>query len=129
MSGGRAGGIVLGYAGFLFVMGFLGFAMGNFQSKAKSAIIVGSACSLLQVIAYFLHISSSMSGAGLMIAKAFMTVNTALFAWRAYLAWQSPEKQHVAILVAVMALGSLAALTVLALTPSAPKRHEAQKTK
>eukprot|EP00043_Microstomoeca_roanoka_P002126 m.36509 g.36509 ORF g.36509 m.36509 type:complete len:125 (-) comp11276_c0_seq1:194-568(-) len=118
--------ILVGYAAFLFFLGFAGFASSNFEAKAKSAIIVGSITSLLQIFAYFLYTSYN-AHVGLLLGKVFMAVNAALFGWRAYLAWPHPEKRHIALLVAAMCVGSVFALFLLHRT--SPSTTSVQKQK
>ena len=65
---------------------------------------------------------------GQSVAKSLATVNSVLFAWRSYLAWPNPDKRYVAVVIGIMAAGSLFAALALQLTPP-PKTRQAESAK
>ena len=109
--------IMFTYAVFLAACGFAAFAMAGFASNAKTALIVGCGTAAVMIICGLLagiikkNRTAGMIGihAGLLLPLIF----AGLFGWRAYKAYADPAKLYLAIILAIMALGSVVVFGLL----------------
>jgi hypothetical protein len=111
--------LLFGYAAFLVVCGFLGWAASGFTEKAKTAILSGSATGGIVFAVAFLStrrhalLASAGRGLGVFFPLAFGGV----FIWRATVAWQDvaagEPKVYVGVLLSAMATASLVTAGIL----------------
>lgn len=102
--------ILVSYGVFLFVAGFIGFAAAGFDARAKTAIIMGTACGGLMALIGLLARARGGAKARTMgwLGVFFACFFLATFTWRASIAWGNlPEKLYVAVLLTTMALASI----------------------
>jgi hypothetical protein len=85
----RASRALFVFAAFLLVCGFIGFGMGGFAAKAKTALIVGGGSALAVSGVGFLMRSQSeaTAAAALQAARLICLGLLCVFAWRAKAAW------------------------------------------
>jgi hypothetical protein len=122
--------ILLAYAVFLLVCGATGFAQSGFRPQARSALVVSaSTAALMALCAYLSRVSASTRSRkiGIHLGLLLPLLLAGVFAWRAHLAWTSPDKAYVANLLASMAAGSLVTLVALLVhkPPPPPKKKTA----
>ncbi len=110
------------YAAFLAVGGLAGFVLAGFSAKARSGLIVGGGAAALAAGCALLAGSRAAPGRarlGAQLGRALAGLLMLVFAWRAALAAQSPEKAYLARILAALAAGSLVALVGLLRAPLA----------
>lgn len=114
--------LMYAYAAFLVICGFVAYFMAPPNAKAATALIVSSGTAALVVIcaamagAIYRKRTVGMIGihAGLVLPLLFAI----LFAARAYKAYSGgdPDKRYLAIILTVMAVGSVIAFVALLMT-------------
>ncbi len=99
------------YAAFLAACGFAAFAMSGFASNAKTALIVGFGTAIVIAICGFLagmiHKNRGAGMIGIHVGLILPLIFAGLFAWRAYKAYADPANLYLAVILAIMALGSV----------------------
>ena len=112
------------YAAFLAVCGFIAFAMAGFASNARTALIVGTGTAVVMIIcgvlARMIHTNRTAGMIGIHVGLVLPLIFAALFGWRAYQAYADPAKFYLAVILAIMAVGSVLAFVMLLL--KRPKR-------
>lgn len=116
--------IMFTYAAFLALCGFAAFAMSGFASNARTALIVGFGTAIVIAICGVLaRMISSNRTAGMIGIHAGLVLTiifAALFGWRAWQAYADPAKLYLAVILAIMAVGS--AITFAMLLRARPKK-------
>ena len=77
--------LFLGYAIFLFLMGFIAFALSGFDPKAKTAMISGTMAALSMGLAFGL-IRGGFKRLGAVLGLIFVLLFCGVFTWRSSLA-------------------------------------------
>jgi hypothetical protein len=99
------------YAGFLAICGFAAFAMSGFASNARTAVIVGCGTAIVMficgVLAGMIHKNKAAGMIGIHVGLLLPLVFACLFGWRAYKAYNDPAKLYLAVILAIMAAGSV----------------------
>lgn len=99
------------YALFLTACGFAAFALSGFASTARTALIVGFGTAVVMAIcgllAGMISKSKAMGMVGIHVGLILPLIFAGLFGWRAYKAYADPAKLYLAIILAIMALGSV----------------------
>jgi len=115
------------YAAFLLICGLAAFAMANFNwTHAKTALIVGAGTGLAMVIcgalAKCLPRNRAAGMIGIHVGLVLPLVFAFLFGWRAYKTFSTggEAKRYLAIILAIMAIGSVIAFVAIALTRPKP---------
>ena len=116
--------LMFAYAVFLVICGFTAYFMAPAGAKAGTALVVSSATAAVMVIC------GSMAGAlnrnrvvgmiGIHAGLVLPLVFALLFGMRAYAAFGNPEKRYLAIILTVMAIGSVIAFVLILLTRPRP---------
>jgi hypothetical protein len=116
--------IMYAYAVFLVVCGVIAFAMARQGSNPATALVVSSITAAVMVIcaamAGAIHRNRTVGMIGIHAGLILPVIYGALFAMRAYKAFGGDEsKRYLAIILAIMAVGSVIAF--LALLATRPK--------
>ena len=105
------------YAAFLAICGFAAFAMSGFAANARTALVVGFGTAVVMIIFGFLagmkHKNRAAGMIGIHVGLLLPLVFAVLFGWRAYKAYADPAKLYLAIILAIMALGSVVVFGLL----------------
>jgi hypothetical protein len=119
--------VLAGYAVFLALGGFAGFALSGFSPKARSSLIVGcSTAAVIAVCAYLSRVSAGvrMRKIGIHLGLVLPLLLAGVFGWRSWLASASPDKMYLAQLLACMAAVSVVVLaTLIKLKPPPPPKQ------
>lgn len=114
--------IMFGYAAFLFACGLTAFAMAGFESRAKTALIVGASTAAIMVIcgllARMIHARRGLGMIGIHAGLVLPLLFAALLGWRAYktFAHGGDEKRYLAVILTIMVAASVAAFVAILLT-------------
>jgi hypothetical protein len=101
------------YAAFLALCGLSAFAMSGFAANARTALIVGFGTALViaicGVLAGMIEKSRTAGIIGIHVGLILPLVFAGLFGWRAYKTYAGgdPAKLYLAVVLAIMALGSV----------------------
>lgn len=99
------------YAGFLAACGFAAFAMSGFAANARTALIVGCGTAFVMIIcgvlAGMIHRNKMAGMIGIHLGLILPLIYAGLFGWRAWQAYADPAKLYLAVILAIMALGSV----------------------
>jgi hypothetical protein len=99
------------YAAFLAGCGFLAFAMSGFAANARTALFVGFGTAVVMVmcglLAGVIKKNRSAGMIGIHVGLILPLIFAGLFGWRAFKAYADPAKLYLAIILAIMALGSV----------------------
>jgi hypothetical protein len=123
--------IMFFYAGFLFLAGFVAFAMAGFERRAATAIMMGTLTALLMtacgVMAKMLTRKPAVGMFGIHAGLVLPLLFSFTFLWRAmeaYAGWAAEEKPfHLPWLLGVMAIVSGMAFGAILMTrPPVEKR-------
>ena len=115
------------YAAFLAICGLVAFAMSGFAANARTALIVGFGTAIVIAIcaalAGMFHRNRTAGMIGIHVGLVLPLIFAILFGWRAWQAYADPAKLYLAVILAIMALGSVIAfIMVLRTRPSAAMR-------
>lgn len=103
--------IMFMYAGFLAVCGFAAFAMSGFAANARTALIVGCGTAFVMIVcgvlAGMIHKNKAAGMIGIHAGMLLPLIFACLFGWRAWKAYADPAKLYLAVILAIMALGSV----------------------
>lgn len=111
---------LIGFGVFLILCGFGGWAASGFSAYAKTAILSGSVCGALMIVAGVLARKPGPGPRriGLLMGLVLPLIFCGVFTWRAIVAWQATAagqpKLYVAVLLTVMAAASAVTLAVIA---------------
>jgi len=113
------------YAAFLALCGFAAYAMSGFAANARTALIVGFGTAVVMVIFGFLagmiHKNRAAGMIGIHVGLVLPLVFAVLFGWRAYQAYADPAKLYLAVILAIMAVGSVIVFGLLLSARGGPK--------
>jgi predicted transporter len=105
------------YAVFLAACGLAAFAMSGFAANARTALIVGfgtafviAICALL---ANMFHKNKAAGMIGIHAGLILPLIFAGLFGWRAWKSYADPAKLYLAVILAVMSLGSVIVFAML----------------
>jgi hypothetical protein len=109
--------IMFMYAAFLAACGFAAFAMSGFAPNARTALIVGFGTAIVMavcgVLARMISTNKTAGMIGIHAGLVLTIIFAALFGWRAWQAYADPAKLYLAVILAVMAVGSVIAFAML----------------
>jgi hypothetical protein len=119
--------IMFMYAIFLAACGFIAFAMAGFAANARTALIVGFGTAIVMVIcallAGIIHRNRAAGMIGIHAGLILPLIFAGLFGWRAWQAYADPAKLYLAVILAIMAVGSVIAFAMILRTrPTAAMR-------
>ena len=115
----KARAILLGYAAFLAICGFVAFAMSGFAANARTALIVGCGTAVViaicGVMAGMIHRNRTAGMIGIHVGLVLPLLFAGAFGFRAYSTFNGgvPEKRYLAIILSVMAVGSILAFIAM----------------
>lgn len=116
--------LMLAYAAFLVICGAIAFFMAPPNAKASTALIVSAGTATLMVIcaamAASLQRKRTLGMIGIHVGLVLPLVFAILFGVRGYGAFSNPEKRYLAIILTVMAIGSVIAFVLILLTRPKP---------
>jgi hypothetical protein len=109
--------ILFAYAAFLAACGFAAFAMSGFAANARTALIVGFGTAVViavcAALAGMIHKNRAAGMIGIHVGLILPLIFAGLFGWRAYKAYADPAKLYLAVILAIMALGSVMVFALL----------------
>jgi hypothetical protein len=112
------------YAAFLAACGLVAFAMSGFAANARTALIVGFGTAIVIAIcaalAGMVHRNRAAGMIGIHVGLLMPLIFAILFGWRAWQAYADPAKLYLAVILAVMALGSIVAFLLVLRTRPKP---------
>jgi hypothetical protein len=112
------------YAVFLVICGAIAFFMAPANTKAATALIVPSVAAALMVVfatmAAKLPRNRTVGMIGVHVGLVLPLLFAVAFAARAYGAFGNPDKRYLAIILTVMAIGSVIAFVLILLARPKP---------
>lgn len=109
--------ILAGYAVFLAACGFAAYAMSGFAANARTALIVGFGTAVvIGVCALLARMIQSNKAAGMIgihLGLILPLIYAGLFGWRAFKSYADPAKLYLAVILVIMALGSVIVFAML----------------
>lgn len=116
--------LMFAYAAFLVICGAIAFFMAPANTNAATALIVPSIAAALMVVfatmAARLPRNRTVGMVGIHVGLVLPVLFAVAFAARAYGAFSKPEKRYLAIILTVMAIGSVIAFVLILLTRPKP---------
>lgn len=112
------------YGLFLALCGFVAFALAGFAANAVTAVIVGGATAAVMIVcgalARMLSRNRALGMIGIHAGLVLPLIFAVLFGWRAWQAYADPAKLYLAVILAIMAIGSVVAFVLILRTRPAP---------
>ena len=120
----RSPAILYAYAVFLAVCGLVAFAMSGFAANARTALIVGFGTAIVIAIcaalAGMFQRNRTAGMIGIHVGLVLPLIFAGLFGWRAWQAYADPAKLYLAVILAIMAAGSVIAFIMVLRTRPTP---------
>lgn len=121
--------LMYAYAVFLVICGFVAYFMAPPTANAGTALIVSSGSAAVMVIcaamAGAIHRKRTVGMIGIHAGLLLPMLFAVLFAFRAYKTYSGgdPDKRYLAIILTIMAVGSVIAFVALAMTRPKPEQR------